>query len=137
MPVALRTIYFKNNAGCVWEEPKGYVRLDYNPGIREEAQLRALLTHARQALRRHSWSKMLINQHQMSGFTPSEEKWMVEEWLPQAVQEDGYRYGAILVAHNVFARLATANLVLSSRQLGHLYRNFEGDEEAVAWLLSV
>ena len=135
MPAASRTIYFKNNAGCIWEEPQGYVRLDYSPGIREEVQFRALLMHARQAMRRHGWSKMLINQQQMSGFTPIEESWMVKEWLPQAVREDGYRYGAILMAHNVFARLATANLVLSSSQLGHVYRNFEREEEAVAWLL--
>lgn len=132
-----RTIYFKNNAGCLWEEPQGYVRLDYYAGPREEAQFRALLTHARQALRRHSWSRMLVNQQQMSAYTPREESWMLTEWLPQAVHTDGYRHGAILMAHNVFARLATANLVLSSSQLGHVYRNFQQDEEAVAWLLSV
>ncbi|RZK15584.1 MAG: hypothetical protein EOO56_22535 [Hymenobacter sp.] len=135
MPAASRTIYFKNNAGCIWEESQGYVRLEYTPGIREEAQFRALLTHARQALHRRGWGKMLINQEQMSGFNPSEESWIVNEWLPLAVKEDGYRYGALIVAHNVFARLATANLVLTSRQLGHVYRNFEHDAEAVAWLL--
>ncbi len=135
MPAASRTIYFKNSAGCIWEEPQGYVRIDYSPGIREEVQFRALLMHARQAMRRQSWNKMLVNQQQMSGFTPTEESWMVKEWLPQAVQQDGYRYGAILMAHNVFARLSTANLVLSSSQLGHVYRNFERDEDAIGWLL--
>ncbi|MGI4867540.1 MAG: hypothetical protein ACRYFZ_26710 [Janthinobacterium lividum] len=137
MAAASRTIYFKNNAGCIWEEPQGYVHLDYNAGIREETQFRALLTHARQALHRHGWSKMLINQQQMSAFSPTEEKWMIHEWLPLAVKDDGYRHGAVVVAHNVFARLATANLVLSSRQLGHVYRNFEREEEAVAWLLGL
>jgi hypothetical protein len=72
----------------------------------------------------------------MKAFSPTEERWMITEWLPQAVQENGYRYGAIVVAHNVFARLATANLVLSSRQLKHVYRNFERDEEAIKWLVS-
>lgn len=135
--IAARTIYFKNNAGCLWEEPEGYLRLDYLPGVREESQFRALLTHARQAMRRHGWARMLVNQEQMSAFTPSEERWMITEWLPQAVQEDGYRYGALLMAHNVFARLATANLVLSSSQLNHVYRNFQHNKDAVAWLLSV
>ncbi len=59
--ITARTIYFKNNAGCLWEEPQSYLRLDYNPGLREEAQFRALLTHARQALRRRGWAKMLVN----------------------------------------------------------------------------
>jgi hypothetical protein len=137
MPAAQRTLYFKNDAGSLWEEPQGYLRLDYNAGPRDEAQFRALLTHARQALGRHGWSRMLVNQQEMNAFSPTEERWMIHEWLPQAVKDNGYRYGAVVIARNVFARLATANLVLSSRQLGHVYRNFERDEDAVAWLLSV
>jgi len=136
MAVATRTIYFKNNAGCAWEEPAGYLRLDYYPGPREEAQFRALLTHVRQALQRRGWARMLVNQQQMSPFTPAEEAWMMDEWLPVAVRENGYRYGAVLVAHNVFARLAMTGIVMTSRKLGHTYRNFEQEAEAEAWLLA-
>ncbi len=137
MPAITRTIYFKNTAGCIWEEPENYLRLDYYPGAREETQFKALLTHVRQAMRRHGWSRLLINQQQMSPFTPAEESWMVKEWLPQTVREAGYRYGAIMVAHDVFARLAMSNLVMTSRGLGHTYRNFEQEKEAVDWLATV
>lgn len=137
MPTASRTIYFKNNVGCLWEEPEAYLHLEYYPGPREEVQFRALLTHARQAMQRRSWSRLLVNQQQMSPFTPTEENWMVNEWLPQAVRENGYRYGAVLVAHDVFARLAMTGLVMTSRKLGHTYRNFEHEKEAVTWLLGV
>jgi hypothetical protein len=130
------TIYFKNNAGCVWEEPAGYLRLEYYPGPRLEAQFRALLTHARQAMQRHSRGRMLVNQQQMSPFTAAEEIWMMNDWLPQAVRENGYRHGAVLVAHDVFARLAMTGIVMTSRKLGHTYRNFEQESEAVAWLLT-
>jgi len=136
MAVATRTIYFKNNAGCVWEEPEGYLRLDYYPGPREETQFRALLTHIRQAMQRHSWGRMLVNQQQMSPFSPAEEAWMMNEWLPVAVRENGYRYGAVMVAHDVFARLAMTGIVMTSRKLGHTYRNFEHEKEAVSWLLT-
>ena len=78
---------------------------------------------------------MLINQREMSAFTPSEESWMINEWLPRAVQENGYRFGAVLVAHDVFARLAMSSVAVSSRKLGHLYRNFDEEEEAIKWLL--
>ena len=135
MSAASRTIYFKNNAGCLWEEPQAYIRLDYYPGARDEVQFQALLTHAQQAMRRHSWSKMLVNQQQMSAFSPSEESWMINEWLPRAVREAGYRFGAVVVAHDVFARLAMNSVVMSSRKLGHLYRSFEHEAEAIAWLL--
>ena len=137
MPAASRTIYFKNNVGCLWEEPEAYLRLDYYAGPREEAQFRALLTHGRQALQRRGWSRMLVNQQQMSPFTPGEEAWMVNEWLPQAVLDNGYRHGAVVVAHDVFARLAMTGLVMTSRRLGHIYRNFEQEAAAVAWLLSL
>ncbi|MVN78026.1 hypothetical protein GO988_16980 [Hymenobacter sp. HMF4947] len=135
MSAASRTIYFKNNAGCLWEEPQAYLHLEYYPGARNEAQFQALLNHARQALVRHGWSKMLINQQQMSGFTNAEETWMINEWLPRAVQEGGYRYGAVVVAHDVFARLAMTSVVMTSRKLGHQYRSFEHEPEAIAWLL--
>ena len=131
---ATRTIYFKNSTGCVWEEPAGYVRLDYYPGPRPEAEFKALLTHARRAMQRHGWGRLLINQREMQAFSPAETSWMVSEWLPQAVREANYRYGAVVVAHDVFARLAMSGLSHTSRQLGHTYRNFEDEKEAIAWL---
>ncbi len=133
---ATSTIYFKNNVGCVWEEPAGYLRLEYYSGPRVEAQFRALLTHLRQALQRHGWHRVLVNQQQMSPFTTAEESWMMNEWLPLAVQENGYRYGAVVVAHDVFARLAMTGIVMTSRKLGHTYRNFEHEKEAIDWLLT-
>lgn len=136
MPAASRTIYFKNNVGCLWEEPEAYLYLEYYPGPREEVQFRALLTHVRQAMQRRSWSRMLVNQQQMSAFTPTEESWMMNEWLPQAVRENGYRHGAVVVAHDVFARLAMTGIVMTSRKLGHTYRNFEHEKEAISWLLT-
>jgi hypothetical protein len=60
---------------------------------------------------------------------------MVNDWLPRAVRDAGYRYGAVVVAHNVFARLAMTGIVMTSRKLGHLYRNFEHEPDAIAWLL--
>ena len=137
MPLAARTIYFQNSAGGVWEEPAQYVRLAYYPGPRPEAEFRALLTHARRAMQRYGWGRLLINQQEMKAFTPAEESWMVQEWLPQAVREAGYRFGAVVVAHDVFARLAMSSLTLTSRQLGHTYRNFESEQEAAEWLASV
>lgn len=135
MPAATRTIYFKNNAGCLWEEPQNYLRLDYYPSARNETQFQALLTHAQQAMKRHGWSKMLVNQQAMTALTASEQSWMINDWLPRAVQEAGYRHGAVLVAHDVFARLAMTSVAMTSRKLGHLYRSFEHEAEAIAWLL--
>ena len=55
--------------------------------------------------------------------------------MPQAVSESGYRFGAVLVAQNGFARLIRTQLMMATRELPHSYRTFETEETAVAWLL--
>ncbi len=130
-----RSLYFENSAGRIWEEPGGYVRLDYHAGTREVAQFRALLTHTAQALSRRKWDKILVDQRNMAPFSATEQDWMTTEWLPRAVRESGYRYGAVLVANNVFARLAMNQLVMATRTLTHTYRTFETEDAAMAWLV--
>ena len=137
MPSAARSLYFENSVGRLWEEPAGYLRLEYKPNPRETVQFRAILTHTAQALSRRQWANILVDQRQMAPFTPIEQTWMSNEWLPKAVHEHGYRHGAVLVAHNVFARLAMTQLVFGTRDLPHTYRTFEDEDEAVAWLGSM
>lgn len=136
MPQLTRTLYFENSVGRLWEEPAGYLRLEYKPGPRGEVEFRALLTHTAQALTRHHWKCVLVDQRHMIPFVISEQTWMTHEWLPRAVHESGYRYGAVLVANNVFARLAMTQVVLGTRDLPHSYRSFEHEAEATAWLLA-
>ncbi|MGI4875836.1 MAG: STAS/SEC14 domain-containing protein [Janthinobacterium lividum] len=135
MPAASRTIYFKNNAGCLWEEPESYLRLEYYPGKREEAQFRALLSHARQALQRHGWNRILIDQQHMTAFSAAEANWLLHDWLPVTVRETGYRHGAVLLAHDVFARLAMTSVEAAANQQVSIYRNFSDEATALAWLL--
>ncbi|WP_210516979.1 hypothetical protein [Hymenobacter terricola] len=130
-----RSLYFENSTGRIWEEPEGFVRLEYRAGPREIVQFRALLTHTAQAMSRRQWVKMLIDQREMASLSPGEQDWMTNEWLPRAVAESGYQYGAILLAHNVFAHLATNQFVMASRALSTTYRTFETEDTAVAWLL--
>jgi hypothetical protein len=134
MAAATRSLYFENSHGRLWEEPAGYVRLEYKAGPRDPVPFRALLTHAAQALSRRGWSRMLVDQREMAPFNPTEQDWMTNEWLPRAVNEHGYRLGAVLVAHNVFARLAMNQFVMATRGLPHTYRTFEAEAEALAWL---
>lgn len=137
MVKSTRSLYFENSAGRIWEEPDGYLRLQYLPGPREVVQFRALLTHTSQAMSRRQWSKALVDQREMAPYSPIEQDWMTNEWLPRAVTEHGYRHGAILVAHNVFARLVTNQFVMASRSLPHTYRTFEQEAEALAWLVGL
>jgi hypothetical protein len=72
----------------------------------------------------------------MSPFTPEEQGFVIQQWLPRTVKEGGYKFGAVLVAQNVFARLATATVIATVRDLAITYQFFEQEAEAVTWLLA-
>ncbi|MFD1467638.1 hypothetical protein ACFQ48_05345 [Hymenobacter caeli] len=134
--MASRSLYFENAAGRIWEEPLDYLRLEYAPGPREEIVFRALLTHALRALTRRGRGKLLIDQRKMAPYSDAERAWLVGEWLPRAVREANYRYGAVVLAEDVFARVSMTRLALAARELGNTYKTFSTEAEAAEWLLA-
>lgn len=91
---------------------------------------------AARALRQYGWGRILINQVHMVPFTPEEQRWISQEWLPGAVHESGYRAGAVVVATNVLTRLATAYITTSSPETLLRYRSFDLEAAAIEWLLA-
>lgn len=131
MPTTYR-IYHENAAGRAVNDPLGFARLTYRAG---GDAFEALLGNVTRLLARRGDGGLLVDQRQMVPFTPDEQAYVIEQWLPRTVQEGGYRYGAVLLAEDVFARLATAQMVTAVRALPIGYRYFELEAEAVAWLL--
>jgi hypothetical protein len=130
----ISTILLQNAAGQVTAEPVGYLRLDWGSQPRQLADTQAMFTTAAQALAQRSWGRILIDQVHMAPFSSQEQLWISQEWLPAAVRESGYRYGAVVLAANVLTRLATA-FVTSAPDLPLRYRSFSTEEEALEWLL--
>ena len=113
-----------------------YLRLEYAAGPREDVAFRALLTHVLRAMQRRGWGKMLIDQQKMAPYSDAERAWLVGEWLPRAVREAHYRYGAVVLAEDVFARVSMTRLALAARELGNTYKTFATETEALGWLLA-
>ncbi|KUG08067.1 hypothetical protein ASU33_07645 [Solirubrum puertoriconensis] len=113
-----------------------YVRLEYFAGKRQLAELQALLGHVTRALAKHGTGKLLVDQRLMTPFSPEEQVFVLEDWLPRANAEGGYRWGAVLQAHNVFARLATALVVTQMQGKPMTYQYFTDENAAVAWLVA-
>lgn len=135
MPIlASPTILLQNTAGQAIGEPAGYLRLQWGSQPRPFADTCALFAAAAAALERYAWGRILVDQVHMRPFTPQEQLWISQEWLPAAVRVSGYRFGAVVVAANVLTRLATA-FVTSSPEPGLRYRSFSTEQEAVGWLL--
>jgi hypothetical protein len=133
-PLSNPTLLLQNTAGQVIAEPEGYLRLQWGSQPRALADTCAMFTTAAQALRQRGWGRILINQVNMLPFSSQEQLWISQEWLPAAVRESGYRFGAVVLAANVLTRLATA-FVTSTPELPLRYRSFGGEEEALTWLL--
>lgn len=137
MTAATLPVLFANPAGQLAADPAGFMRMSWSAGPRTLADTQALLTQLAQALRQRGWGKVLADQTLMPSFSPTEQQWVAQEWLPAAVQHSGYRYGAIVVSSNTYARLATAFITTSVGRLPLRYRSFDSAAQASAWLATV
>ncbi|MBC6610991.1 hypothetical protein H8B15_08655 [Hymenobacter sp. BT507] len=128
-------LYFENAAGRLFADPLGFLRAMWSSQPRGPEDARGLFTHMTEALQHYGWSRILINQVGMRRFTPQEQEWVANEWLPHAVREGGYRHGAVLVSPDVMTRLATAFITTKIQGLPLVYHSFDEEEVAVSWLL--
>ncbi|TDN40233.1 hypothetical protein E4631_18240 [Hymenobacter sp. UV11] len=137
MPSPKLPIYFENDVATLREHPQGYVVFEYKPGKRAFTDLQAVLTHLSNLLRRRDWYKILGDQRAMSPFTEQESAWIVDYWLDVTRQRPGGLYAAVLLAEDVFARLAATQLRLENKQAALTYHLFEDQAEAAAWLVQL
>ena len=128
-------LYFENAAGQVLLDPAGFLRTNWSKQPLGPQDTRALFEHMLRGLQQYGWSRILINQVGMHPFDPGVQQWITREWLPRAVREGGYRYGAVVVSPDVLVRLATAFITTNVQGLPLTYRSFDTDAEAVRWLL--
>lgn len=133
--VPASAVYFENAAGRVLTDPAGFLRVVWSSRPRGPRDAEALFNSMTRALQQQRWSRILINQLTMHRFTPQEQAWVAQQWLPHAVREGGYRYGAVLVSPDVLTRLATAYITTQIQGLPLVYHSFDDEAAAVQWLL--
>ena len=134
MPAEL-TLLFSNAAGQLFADPANVLRARWTNQPRTLADTQALFTNMAQVLQQRSWSRILVNQVVMRPFSPAEQQWIAQQWLPHAVQQSGYRTGAVVVSTDTYTRLATAYITTSVGGLPLRYRSFDAEAEALNWLL--
>ncbi len=138
MPYATLRLYYENSVGRLLEQPAGqYVVVQYHPGPRKLNELQAFLTHAGQLLSRQGWHKLLGDQRLMAPFTPEEIAWVTEYWLTSAQRRTSELYGAVLLPHDVFARLSVSQVMNEAKAAAMTYRLFDNDAEAATWLVQL
>lgn len=127
---------FENTAGRVLADPAGYLRLVWGSQVRQLPATQALLGALAGQLHQHQWGRVLADQTHMAPFSPDEQQWISQQWLPGEARASGYRTGAIVVASAVLSRLATAFVTNSTQGNSFLrYRSFDDEHTALEWLL--
>ena len=77
---------------------------------------------------------MLGDQRQMTPFTPEQSAWLVEYWHAYTTRHPGRLYAAVVLAKDVFARLAVSQLRQELSTVDLTYRQFADLPAAQAWL---
>lgn len=128
--------FFSNSAGRVFHHPAGYVRLVWERTPVKDAHVKALYEAAIGALEQFGLTRILSDHRHMPPISAGLQRWLVDEWLPAAVQRAGYRRVAVVQAFNLFNRLATNNVVSNMGNIPVEVSYFDIDQEAERWLLS-
>jgi hypothetical protein len=134
MPLTIHSVYFENPVGRLSEHVDEYAIVQYKPGKREFHEFQALLTHLGHLLHRHHWHKVLTDQRAMAPFTEQERAWINDRWLHTPLGERQERIAAVLLPHDVFARLATSQVMHDAKEGDLTYHIFEDAAAASAWL---
>jgi hypothetical protein len=134
MPPASPRLYYENAVGRLYEHPEGFALFRFKPGKRKFSELQGLLIQVRDLLESKGWNRFLADNTLLTPFTPEEVAWIANHWST-AAQRQGGLYGAVVLAQDVFARLAMGQVMHQVHDTAMHFRRFETEAEALAWLL--
>ncbi|SNR29622.1 hypothetical protein SAMN06269173_101168 [Hymenobacter mucosus] len=129
---------FKNTAGGIKTDTRGYVRLTCYQSDPPSVARRELLDQVIAALQLTGWTKVLVDQRRQLPYSEQDEAWILLDWLPRAVTQSGYRHVAILPSSKHLVRLHTYHLQTEARARYRVVSRIfeEGEDAASAWLLT-
>lgn len=132
------SICFTNEVSFISKvQEENYLRVTWLPGAESSPENRATLDHLLVELGELRWNKTLSDQRVLLPLSEDDSAWIVLDWLPRAAKLNLYRYVAILSAKNVFSRLDIHSLSQQAQaQFPVVYRHFDEEETALAWLLA-
>ncbi|MDF7811646.1 hypothetical protein [Hymenobacter sp. YC55] len=132
------SVCFKNEVSCISKvQEESYLRVTWLAGAESSPENRATLEHLLIELGKSRWNKTLSDQRVLMPLSEEDSAWLILDWLPRATKLNLYRYVAILSARNVFGRLDLHSLAQQAQaQFPVVYRHFDEEETALAWLLA-
>ncbi|WP_303309837.1 hypothetical protein [Hymenobacter sp. BT730] len=127
--------YFHNESASISYIPDGagYVRIAWQPVRVSAPELQAIYEHALNAMHYHGATKLLSLHGQRPPLPVDIQTWLVQEWIPRAIQQVHYGQCAIVEAGQPLSRLA-ARTIGSGLTEDLQFAFFPTEEAAHDWL---
>lgn len=132
MPSILQ--YYRNPLGSITYDPVGFVQLTWSDALITPPELQSIYVHTLQALRHHAARKLLTDQRQRQPLPLEAQQWIVEHWIPRAVQECAYSHCAIVESQDAVSRQAARAVGQALGTSLPLFQYFAEEDLARLWL---
>ncbi|UOQ77729.1 hypothetical protein MUN84_03405 [Hymenobacter sp. 5516J-16] len=126
--------YYRNPLGSITYDPAGFVQLTWSDAPISSPELQSIYAHTLQALRHHAARKLLTDQRQRQLLPLAEQQWIVEHWIPRAVQECAYNRCAIVQSQDTVRRQAARAVGQALGTNPPLFQYFTEEDMARTWL---
>lgn len=133
LPATTELLAFENQAGRLYYQPAGYVRLAWATGRLELSVMQAFYEQVLSLLLRTSARRILSEHGQREPLSQAAQQWLATDWIPRAMQQARTHHCAIVEGGNPVHRLSTQSVV-STAPAGFQFRRFATFAPADAWL---
>lgn len=135
-PRAQVTLFFENQAGQLYYNPVGFVRLVWSAERLPLPTVQAFYEQVLELLVRTGCRRILSEHGQRAPLALEAQQWLTNDWIPRAIARSHTRHCAIVEGTDPMHRLSTQSVV-STAPAGFQFKRFDNFQEAEKWLLTV
>ena len=133
LPYAQETLSFQNQAGKLYYQPAGYVRLAWGPERQPLDLIQAFYEQVLALLISTDVRRVLSDHGQRPPLVMAAQEWLTTNWIPRAMRQGRTHHCAVVEGANPLHRLALQSIVTTA-PTGFHFKRFDSFAEADSWL---
>ncbi|WP_207431245.1 STAS/SEC14 domain-containing protein [Sabulibacter ruber] len=128
--------YYKSDIITItYEEDLQLVRTKWY-GFAGSQEYREILGIYLQLAKEHTVTRWIGDNTNARAIRPADQEWTAKEWAPRFSQESGLRKMAVIVATDIFNKMAVENMVMKGSGLIKFDTHFfDNEADAFAWVM--
>ncbi|RYY15672.1 MAG: hypothetical protein EOO36_12315 [Cytophagaceae bacterium] len=133
LPHAHEALFFQNQAGVLYYQPAGYVRLAWGADRQPLETIQAFYEQVLALLTSTGVRRILSDHGQRAPLPLAVQEWLTTSWIPRAMNQARTQHCAIVEGADPLHRLSTQSVV-STSPTGFQYKRFDNFGAADGWL---